>query len=124
MANPEHTGPVLGTVDAIVTEDPGNPDFPGDHRCSRVALALSVDDHPRPDDWFWRKYHYPETACDFLLWRDGRVEVTTTPGDPRYLDCDAYVHRGTHLPYGDWRMRALRKAGYPVVLCSDKEGCA
>lgn len=111
----------VGPVEVLVTEDPNNPQFEGDPRCVRLVSTSHVDDHPRPDDYLWRRFHYPETLCQILLWRDGRTKVVDTQNDPDWLTCDASVHSGWVGRYDSWQARVLRQADFPLVLCDG--GC-
>jgi hypothetical protein len=107
------TGP-----DILVTYDPNNPNVTPDDRCVMLMLDVGLlDDHVRPDDWFWSRVQPPLTVPEVLVWRDGRTMVVADMRCEPFLTCDAHYHSGSRMKYGSWQAKALRDAGYSLVLC-------
>lgn len=107
----------IGVPEQIVVEDPGNPSFEGDARLVRLVSTSHIDDHDRPRDYLWGRFHYPETLCEILLWRDGTTVVVNALGGAIYDSADYHVHSGWVGRYDSWQARVLRQAGFPLVVC-------
>ena len=80
-----------------------------------VGLDL-MDDHPRPQDWFWRRVRPPVTPVALLLYRDGRVIRVTTLSPDQVVSADYIAGGGydTLLEPDSWQVQVLTAAGYTL----------
>lgn len=81
---------------------------------------VSINDHTRPEvvgvsKRMWRKFHYPESLCELLLYRDGTVIETSTLYVEAYKTCDDTARHGRVFDDGDWQVAVLLAAGYTLT---------
>lgn len=85
----------------------------------RLDWPESINDHTRPEvvgvsRRMWRRFAYPESLKELILYRDGRVIETETLYVEAYKTADDTARHGRTFPDDAWQVGVLQAAGYTL----------